>query len=84
LQLLPNLGSYVLVARIEIAKMPLESVDLIKREVAFAERLHAIHNIKEPAARLRRLIPEEERSLPLRKDEFLRANETVLHDMNLA
>jgi len=32
----------VLVAGIEFAQMPLESVDLVEREVAFAERLNAI------------------------------------------
>src|SRR5450759_1290792 len=41
LQLLTYLGFDVLVAGIKIAEMPLEGVDLIKREVALAERLHA-------------------------------------------
>ena len=84
LQLLTNLGFDVLVAGIEIAEMPLEGVDLVKREVAFAERLHALHDIEQPAARFRRFTSEKKRFLPFRKDEFLCANETVLHDMNLA
>jgi hypothetical protein len=36
LKLLSNLGSNVLVARIEIAKMPLEDIDLIEREISLA------------------------------------------------
>ena len=70
LKLLTYLGFDVLVAGIEIAEMPLEGVDLVKREVAFPERLHAFHDIEQPAARLRRFIPEEERLLPFRKDEL--------------
>jgi hypothetical protein len=46
LQLLTYLGFDVLVAGIEIAEMPLEGVDLFKREVAFAEGLHALHDIE--------------------------------------
>src|SRR5258708_40230620 len=84
LELLTNLGLYVLVAGVEIAEMPLERVDLIKREVALAERLHAFHDVEQPAARLRRFVPEKERLLPFCEDQFLGANETVLHDMNLA
>jgi hypothetical protein len=37
LKLLLNLGFDVLVARIEIAQMPLEGIHFVKREVAFAE-----------------------------------------------
>ncbi len=61
--------------------MPLEGVDFVKREVAFAKRLYAFHDIEQPAARLRRFIPEEKRLLPFRKDELLGANETILHDV---
>ena len=37
LKLLPYLRLDVLVAGIEIAEMPLESVDLVEREIAFAK-----------------------------------------------
>ena len=82
--MLAYLGLDVLVAGIEIAQVPLERVDLIEREVSFAERLHAFHDIEQPPACLQRLIPEEKRSLPFRKDKLLGANEAVLHDVNLA
>ena len=84
LKLLPYLGSDVLVAGIEIAKVPLESIDLVKCEVAFAKRLHTIHDVEQPAARFRRFTSEEKCLLPFGKHELLRANEAVLHDMNLA
>src|SRR5450759_3434427 len=84
LKLLANLGFDVLVARIEIAEMPLEGVDFVKREVSFPKRFHAFHDVEQPAARFRRFISEEKRFLPFREDEFLRANETILHDMNFA
>src|ERR1700692_3109689 len=84
LQLLAYLRLDVLVAGIEIAEMPLEGVDLVKGEVALAERLHAFHHVEQPAARLRRFIPEEERLLPVREHEFLGANEAVPDDVNLA
>jgi len=53
LKLLTYLGLDVLVAGIEIAKMPLECVDLVKREVALPQRLHAFHYVEQPAARFR-------------------------------
>jgi hypothetical protein len=37
LKLLPYLRLYVLIARIEIAKVPLESIDLVKGEITLAE-----------------------------------------------
>src|SRR6476660_1583964 len=70
LKLLPYLGFDVLVAGIEIAEMPFESVDLIKCEVAFPELLHAFHDIEQPAAGLRRFAPEKQRLLPFRKDKL--------------
>src|SRR5437773_1408476 len=84
LKLLAYLGPDVLVAWIKFAQMPLESVDLVKREIAFAQRLHTFHDVEQPAARLRRFTSEKKRSLPFRKHEFLGADEAVLHDMNLA
>src|SRR5262249_49646019 len=51
LKLLPNFWSNVLVARIEVAKVALEGVDLIEREIALAERLDAFHHVEKPAAR---------------------------------
>src|ERR1700722_11927434 len=84
LQLLAYLRFDVLVARIEFAEMPLEGVDLVQREVALAERLHAFHDVEQPAARLRRFISEEKCLLPVRKDELLGANEAVPDDVNLA
>src|SRR5450759_4330544 len=80
LKLLANLGFDVLVARIEIAEMPLEGVDFVKREISFPKRFHAFHDVEHPAARFRRFIPEEKRLLPIRKDEFLRSDEAVLDD----
>jgi hypothetical protein len=84
LQLLTYLGFDVLVAGIEIAEMPLEGIDLVKREVAFPERLHAFHHVEQPAAGLRRLISEEKRLLPFGKDRFFGANDAALNDVNFA
>src|SRR5437868_2772432 len=61
LKLLTYLRLDVLVAGIEIAEMPLESVDLVKREVSLAERFHALDDIEQPAPRLRRFISEKKR-----------------------
>src|SRR6185295_12652786 len=77
LKLLAYLRPYVLVAGIELAEMPLEGVDLIERELALAERLHAFHDVEQPAPRFQRFIPEEKRSLPFRENQFLRANDAV-------
>src|SRR5439155_16715341 len=58
LELLTNLWSDVLVAGIEIAKMPLKTVDFFEREFTLAERFHAFHDVEQPASRfqLRRKI----------------------------
>src|SRR6202035_5396147 len=64
--------------------MPFEGVDLVEAEVALAERLHAFHDVEQPATRLRRFIPEEQRLLPIRKHEFLGANEAVPDDVNVS
>src|SRR5258708_6698780 len=74
LKLLTNLRFDVLVAGIEAAKMTFEGVDLIEGEVPFPKRLHALHDIEQPAARFGRFISEEKRLLPFRKHEFLGAN----------
>jgi hypothetical protein len=59
LQLLTYLGFDVLIAGMEVAEMPLEGIDLVKREVPFAERLYAFHDVEQPAACLRGFISEE-------------------------
>ncbi len=82
LKLLTYLGFDVLVAGIEFAEMPFESVDLVERKLALAERFHALHDVEQPAARLRRFASEKKRSPPFRENQFLCADETVLHDMN--
>src|SRR4051812_26502318 len=64
--------------------MPLEGIDLFDGEFAFAERLNALHYVEQPTTRFRRRIPEEKRFLPFRKDQLFLANQTLLHDMNLA
>jgi len=64
--------------------MPFEGVDLVKREVPFPQRLHALHDIEQPAARFRRFASQEERPLPIGEDFFLRTDDPALHDMNLA
>jgi hypothetical protein len=46
LKLLAHLGSDVLIAGIEVAKMPFESIDLLKGEITLAERLHTFHDVK--------------------------------------
>ena len=84
LKLLSNLRPDVLVTRIDISKVALERVDLIKGEVSLAERLDAFHHIKQPAAGFERLVPEEQCLLPLLKNRILRPNETAPDDMNLA
>jgi hypothetical protein len=82
LQLLANLRPDVLVAGIAIAEMPLEGIDFVKREVALPKRLHAFHDVEQPASRFQRLAPEKERLLPVGKDEFFRTNDTILDDVN--
>src|SRR4051812_26392744 len=84
LKLLAYLRPDVLVAGIKLAEMPLERVDLIERELALSEGLHAFHDVEQPAARFQRFIPEEKRFLPFRENQLLCANDAVLHDMNLA
>jgi hypothetical protein len=64
--------------------MPFESVNFVKREVALPERFHAVHDIEQPAARVRRFVSQEQRLLPFGEHRFLGANGRVLHDMNLA
>ena len=49
LKLLAYLGFDVLVAGIEIAEMPFECVDFLKREFPLAERFHALHDIEQAA-----------------------------------
>src|ERR1700726_4566086 len=68
LKLLAYLGFDVLVAGIEIAKMPLERVDLVKREVALPQRLDAFHDVEQPAARFRGFASQEKCLLPFRKN----------------
>jgi hypothetical protein len=65
LKLLTYLGLDVLVAGVEVTEMPLEGVDLVEREVPLVERLHAFHDIEQPAARLRRFVPEKKAGLYL-------------------
>src|ERR1700754_1325110 len=84
LQLLAYLRPDVLVAGIEAAEMPLESVDLVERELALAKGLHAFHDVEQPAPRFQRFIPEEKRFLPFRENQLLCTNDAVLHDVNLA
>ena len=84
MKLLAYLGFDVLIAGIKFAQMPFEGVNLVQREVAFPKRLHALHDVEQPAPRLRRFASEEKRSLPFRKHEFLGANKAILHDINLA
>jgi hypothetical protein len=84
LKLLAYLRFDVLVAGIKIAEMAFERVDLVKGELALAERLDAIHDVEQPSARVRRFIPEEKRFPPFGEDRFLRANDTTLNDVNFA
>src|SRR5882672_2546473 len=84
LKLLTYLRFDVLVARIQVAQVSLETIDLFKRELALAECLHAFHDIKQPATVFRRFISEKKRLLPFSKNVLFLANETVLHNMNLA
>src|SRR6202012_5790128 len=84
LKLLTYLGFDVLVAGIEIVEVTFERIDLVKRELALAERFNAFHDVQQPAPRLRRFVPEEERPLPFGKDSLLRTNDPFLHDVNLA
>lgn len=64
--------------------MPLKGVDFFKREVPLAERLHAFHDVEQPAPGLRRLVPEKQRLLPLIEDDVLGANAAALHDVNFS
>src|SRR5690242_14011377 len=84
LKLLANLRPDVLVAGIEIAEMPLEPIDFFQREITLAERLDALHHVKEPAARLQRFASQEERLLPFLKNQILGPNDATLDDVNLA
>ncbi len=62
--------------------MPFEGVNLVKREVSLAERLHALHDIQQPAARFRRFASEKDGLLPVGEDEFFRANDAILDNVN--
>jgi hypothetical protein len=66
LKLLPYLGFDVLVAGIKITEMSFEGVNFLKGEITFAERVHAFHDIEQPASRLGRFASEKKRSLPFR------------------
>src|SRR5207237_7225139 len=63
---------------------PLEGVDLVKREVSLAKRFHALHDIEQPAPRLRRFISKKKRPLPFCENELLLPNDATLNDVNLA
>jgi hypothetical protein len=84
LELLTYLRPDILVAGIEFAKMPLECIDVVEREITFIQRFHAFHDVEQPAARLKGFAPEKECLLPFLKDGFLRTNDAVLDDMYLA
>lgn len=58
LKLLTYLRPDVLVAGIEIAKMALERIDFFQGEITLAERLDALHHVKQPTARFERLASE--------------------------
>ena len=73
-----------MIARIEIAKMPLEGIDLVEREIALAQRLYAFHDVKKPAARLQRFVPEKQGLLPLLKDFIFRPNDPAFDNMDFA
>ena len=64
--------------------MPLEGIHFVKREVAFAERLHAFHDVEQPAACLRRLLSQKKCLLPFGEDQFFRTDDSALNDMNFA
>src|SRR3974390_254529 len=64
--------------------MPLERVDLVEREVALAQRFNAFHDIEQPAPRFQRLVPEEQRFLPIAKHRIFRANNAILDNVNLS
>src|SRR3954452_12824805 len=82
LKLLANLRLDVLVAGIAVTQMPLESVNLVEREFALPERLHAFHDIKQPATAVQRFISEEKRLLPFCQDEVFLSHDAVLDNMN--
>src|SRR5438876_11234560 len=46
LKLLTYLGFDVLIAGIKVAKIPFESIDLLKGKITLAERLHTFHDVK--------------------------------------
>src|SRR3981189_2697375 len=62
--------------------MPLKSIDLIKRKVALPERLHALHDIEQPATAFQRFISEEKCLLPFCQDEVFLSHDAVLDNMN--
>jgi hypothetical protein len=84
LKLLTNLWLDVLVTGIEFAEVPLEGIDFVETEITLAKRLHAFHDVEQPATRFKGRASEKERLLPFLKDGFLRTNDTVLNDMYLA
>src|SRR6185437_1689535 len=84
LKLLANLRLHVLVTGIEVAQMSLECIDFVESEFALPKRLHAFHDIEQPTSRLKRFASEKERFLPFLENRFLRANNAVLHNVNLA
>ena len=84
LELLANLWPHILVTRVKFAEVPLESVNFIEREFAPAQRLHAFHDVEQPAACFKRFVSQEQRFLPFLKDSLLGTNDAVLNNVNLA
>jgi hypothetical protein len=73
-----------LVTGIEVAELPLEPVDFFESKFAFPEGFDAFHDVEQPATGFERFIPKKERLLPFLKNNFLRANDAVLDDVNFA
>src|SRR5690242_9391085 len=84
LKLLSYFWFDVLVARVEITKVSLKGVDFVEREIGLTQRLHAFHYVKQPAACLQGLAPEEKRPLPFLKNGLFGTDDAILNDMNLA
>src|SRR5262245_19437903 len=59
-------------------------VHIIELEFLSANRLDTVHDLDKPAASRQTFVAEKQRSLPLRKDQVLRDELAVAHEMDFS
>ena len=84
LQLLAYLWSDISVVGIKSRKVRLESIDVSQGEFGAPDPLDAPHNLDQPAARGKALVAQEQRLAPGFEHRFLRNENAVAHQRDLA